>query len=76
MPGGCWPEEMFSGPGVSMRDVSTANGHPAWPAHTLNRRRFGSDISRAQRAAYADADPLESGLLSRLLAWRQLNPDS
>ena len=22
--GGCWPEELFSGPGVSMRDASTA----------------------------------------------------
>ena len=24
MPGGCWPDEVFSGPGVSMRDISTA----------------------------------------------------
>jgi hypothetical protein len=67
MLGGCWPE-----PAVERaRGVNEGRlcglSHPAWPASTLQRRRFGSDISRAQWAAYADQHHPERDLLSSLL---------
>jgi hypothetical protein len=57
-----------SGPGVSNEGRLYGYSHPAWSACTLEHRRFGSDIPRAQSESMTMMAAPESGLLSSLLA--------